>query len=236
MAKEFAIPLDTPVTACSYVQKGSGILHVIRDGENGWQFLCGEGHGPEHNDPATPMKLGELVERDPSLLDIADLAPHEGALRHTKRHPWVRHDGYEDLILESIEEHGWHGVLVPDDAEGPGFAYSIGQEPEILVFGLEPEVMHAVLNACAEATEIKPDVPLSGFLPGFSVVFRAVDKAHYPAYLGYAMWYHEGSDFPALQCVWPDDAGKFPWEPAFQKELRPLQPDTWSPAPSRQGR
>lgn len=224
MAKPFAIPLDTPVTACSWVRKGSSILHVARDGENGWQFLCGEAHGPETDDPATQVPLGEILRLDPSLADLADLAPHEAALRHSRKHPWVRHDGYEDLIFESIEEHGWHVVLVPDDEQGPGFAYSIGQEPEILVFGLEPDVMHALLNACGEAAEIQPDVPLPGFLPGFPVVFKAVDKSRYPEYLGYAMWYHDGPEFSALQCIWPDDAGRFPWDAGFQKDLIPLQP------------
>ncbi|HEX7901691.1 MAG TPA: DUF4262 domain-containing protein [Planctomycetota bacterium] len=218
MAKAFALPPDAEVTACARVLEGALILHVLRDGEDGWQFLCGEGHDGT-SDPAKRVPLADVLKLAPEVVDLADLAPHEGAQRHSHKHAWVRYDGYEDVILENVEEHGWHAVVVPDDEEGPGFAYSIGQEPEIVLFGLEPEVMHKILAACADAAEIKP-----GVLEGFQVVFRPVAKERYKDYLGYAMWYHEGDDFPALQCVWADGDGKFPWDRGFPKDLLPLQP------------
>lgn len=224
MARKFDLPPNTAVFVCERVLKGAPVLHVGRDADDEWQFLCGEDHSDGARDPGRLVGLGEILARDPSLRDLADLKPHEQAQRKTDTHPWTIHDGYEDVILDNIEEFGWHVVLVPDDEEGPGFAYSIGQEPEIIVFGLPHDVMHAVVNAAGEAAEIRPDVPLPGYLEGVPVVFKRVDKARYKDYLGYAMWYHEGSGFDVLQCVWPDKAGKFPWDAGFREDLLPLQP------------
>lgn len=29
-------------------------------------------------------------------------------------------------IIENVQRHGWHVVMVPEDEIGPGFAYTIG--------------------------------------------------------------------------------------------------------------
>lgn len=213
------------VLACRRVLDGAPILHAARDGEGRWSFLCGEDHSDAARDPGASVAFDLLLQRDPSLRELADLLPWDEAQRKSDTHPWTIHDGYEDVVLENIETFGWHVVLVPDDDQGPGFAYTIGQEPEVIVFGLEPKRMHAILEACGEAKELKPDVPLPGFLEGSPVVFKRVAKEQYKNYLGYAMWYHEGTDFEALHCVWPDQAGKFPWQPGFRKDWLPLQPD-----------
>ena len=39
-----------------------------------------------------------------------------------------------------------------------------------------------------------------------------IARRHYRTYLGYAGWFHGGPRFPALQAVWPDAEGRFPWE------------------------
>ena len=59
--------------------------------------------------------------------------------------------------------------------------------------------------------------------------FRAVHPANYPSFLGYAGWYYGGGGFPALQCVWPDPEGLFPWEAGFAAPLRAQQPDLGQP-------
>lgn len=55
--------------------------------------------------------------------------------------------------------------------------------------------------------------------------FRLVDKRYYGTLFGYASWYHEGNDFPMLQCIWPDAAGNFPGQPDFDADLLYAQPD-----------
>ncbi len=61
-------------------------------------------------------------------------------------------------------------------------------------------------------------------LEGYICIFRNVDRGHYSDYFGYANWYHEGHDFPVLQCFWPDRAGRFPWETECAKAVREAQP------------
>ncbi len=65
------------------------VLYVTRpDGD--WCFLCG---GDDHPDDAAAFRvvgLGHVVERDPSLGEILDLAPNEEAERATLSATWVR--------------------------------------------------------------------------------------------------------------------------------------------------
>ena len=63
-----------------------------------------------------------------------------------------------------------------------------------------------------------------GILADRAVTFRTVARRHYPAYLGYGGWFHGGPRFPALQVVWPDAEGRFPWERWFSHALRDVQP------------
>jgi len=224
-----ALTPDAAVFACRRVLDGAPILHAAADEEGQVSFLCGDDHSDGLKDPGSLVRFDTLLPRDPSLRELGDLKPYEEAQRVTDTHPWTIHDGYEDIVLENIDEFGWHVVLVPDDDEGPGFAYSIGQEPEVVVFGLEAEAMHAIVDAAGEAEAIPVDVPLDGYLEGHPVVFKRVSKERYKDFLGYALWYHEGDGFEVLQCVWPDKAGQFPWDAGFRKDLRPLQPPLFKP-------
>ena len=55
------------------------------------------------------------------------------------------------------------------------------------------------------------------------MLFRALPKAHFRAHLGAAIWAHEGEDFEAVQLVWPDKQGRWPWDDA-REGFRALQP------------
>jgi len=61
-------------------------------------------------------------------------------------------------------------------------------------------------------------------LEGFRCAFRKVSKRHYEEYLGYAMWFYKGDEFPVLQCVWPTTKGYFPWDRKYPKDLIDWQP------------
>ena len=54
-------------------------------------------------------------------------------------------------VLNKRQEHRWFVTIISEDGEGPGFAYSFGlyeefQHPEIIIFGLAPEVMHRLID------------------------------------------------------------------------------------------
>ncbi|MFE9453549.1 DUF4262 domain-containing protein [Streptomyces sp. NPDC006739] len=54
-------------------------------------------------------------------------------------------DRVDLAIIENVQQHGWHVVMVPEDEIGPGFAYTIGLAhthgaPELAMFGLDIHV------------------------------------------------------------------------------------------------
>jgi hypothetical protein len=61
------------------------------------------------------------------------------------------------------------------------------------------------------------------------VFFRRVLKRHYREYLGYARWFYQGDAFPALQCVWPDKAYRYPWHRHASEPFRQRQPVLYDP-------
>ena len=46
----------------------------------------------------------------------------------------------------------------------------------------------------------------------------------YHHFLGYANWFYQGEDYPALQCIWPDKNSRFPWDPEFKPDWLWAQP------------
>jgi hypothetical protein len=141
-------------------------------------------------------------------------------------------------VVRDIREHGWHVVKVMEDDAGPAHAFSIGlhethDHPEIVVTGPDLDVLHQLVNALGEdvreGRRFEPGQEYDRILAGLRCHFRTVHPANYGDFLGYAGWYYAGAAFPALQCVWPDPQGRFPWDPDFPAELAPQQPDLGQP-------
>jgi Domain of unknown function (DUF4262) len=153
--------------------------------------------------------------------------------RNSQNHPPAARDDQDRKLLTDIEQYGWHVVGVEQDDEGPGFVYSVGLyrsfgHPEILVIGLAIDLMFGMVNGVGELVrEGKRFEHLdeSGdVLDEFNVAFRQVELANYNDYLGCAQWFHQGDDFPVLQCVWPDSQRRYPWHPDYSTALRERQP------------
>ncbi|OON68848.1 DUF4262 domain-containing protein [Hymenobacter sp. CRA2] len=139
----------------------------------------------------------------------------------------------ERQILHDVQEHGFFVALFHGDGYSPGFAYTIGLfqtygYPELICFGLGHELMHSLFWEAKRLFDEQPQPDLNvghpGFLEGHDVRFLVVDKACYADYLGYGMWFYNGRDFPALQLVWPDQQGLFPWQDDFKADWKFLQP------------
>jgi hypothetical protein len=76
------------LTVRSIVFEGAPILLVSHDeDDHGWQFLDGEAPRTAN---AAVVALSEIVELDPSVVEVADLPPGWQAVRDTKRSGWVR--------------------------------------------------------------------------------------------------------------------------------------------------
>jgi hypothetical protein len=101
------------------------------------------------------------------------------------------------------------------------------QRPEIIMFGLPPQTLHELVNIAAELSReddgFAPGSRTDEITQGLTCEFRAVSKRWYEL-LGYATWLYAGSDFPAIQCTWPDKQGKLPHEAGFDPQLVWRQP------------
>ncbi|MDP9144196.1 MAG: DUF4262 domain-containing protein [Actinomycetota bacterium] len=142
-------------------------------------------------------------------------------------------DAAEQKVLDDIAAFGWHCVNVHEDAEGPGFAYSIGfqrtfGQPEVIVFGQAFAVLHGMLNRVAERMRAghlhRADESYWGILDDFKCHLLTVPQSTHQDYVGWARWYYKDEPFEVLQCVWPDRQGKFQWEHGASAALAGRQP------------
>lgn len=234
-------PFDDPENVMAFTLKRitrgeSPILKVRHDEEDGgWQFLDGDDFVLEE---ASLVCLRTITEIDPSVLELADLPLGWVAERASIDAPWCRtHDCTEEervrKAASDIDEFGWHVVLIPEDDEGPAFAYSIGlfksfRHPEIILFGLDHGVMHQMINLIGEEVRsgrrFLEGESSSGFLEAYDVRFVEVSQRHFPEYLGFGCRFYHDAAFPVLQCLWPDRQGRFPTDADFPESLGRRQP------------
>lgn len=141
-------------------------------------------------------------------------------------------DEHEQRVIDDVQRCGWHIVAI-EDGPGPQFAYSIGLfhtlgQPEIIMFGLRSTTAGKIINTIGE--EMRKGAKFEDWhesdqiLDGYSCIFRKVDPDLYSEYVGYAMWFYRPDKFPVLQCVWPDKAGRYPWQPGVTAEFFERQP------------
>ncbi|WP_329012319.1 DUF4262 domain-containing protein [Streptomyces sp. NBC_00690] len=147
-------------------------------------------------------------------------------------------DRMDLTIIENVQRHGWHVVMVPEDDIGPGFAYTIGlahahNSPELAMFGLDIHVMHRLLNRLGEKSaaggvladgQRHPDV-----VDGHQVVLRQVDLRWYRTFFGQAIGFYRRPPCPVLQVAWPDAHDRFHWDEQAEVRHRESQPQLWLP-------
>jgi len=162
-------------------------------------------------------------------------------LEGRRRGPHARHRtglGQEELmdefdeVLHRQDEHidrvGWSVTMVlPTDGEpGPPFAYTVGLTehgfPELVIAGLPPHIAQALLNDLAgrvydRADRFRHGQRIGDLLAGYDAVIvdGPATEALYPG----AAYARYGTDRVRLQqVVWPDRAGRFPWEPGDEHD------------------
>ena len=145
-----------------------------------------------------------------------------------------------DDILEDIRwkivDAGWTVVAIgagpcaccgETEHEGPSFLYTIGltttfDRPELIVFGLPPQAAHGLISVVIE--QLREG---ASFVPGtvydeitdLPLAFIEVPKDEFSGRLNFASAIY-GDEIKALQLVWPDGAGRFPWDVDFDEFLR----------------
>jgi hypothetical protein len=124
-------------------------------------------------------------------------------------------------------------VKVEPTEREPNYAYTVGlfkrfRHPEVIMFGLAPDVLHQILNGIGDRVRdgqrVSAPSVSSDILEGYECAFREVAPAARGAYMGAATEFYGHDDFPALHCIWPDREGRFPWDRGASVEFRRLQP------------
>ena len=137
------------------------------------------------------------------------------------------------LIHNDIARLGLHVVRMMAGEGEPAYAYSIGlqatfAQPEIIVFGLPPATMQAIIERlAAEArggTRFVAGDRTAAALDECECAFRDVPDRFHASHLRYAFRFYGDAGFCALQCVWPDRRGRYPWERDFDEALHGVQP------------
>ncbi len=145
-------------------------------------------------------------------------------------------DDQDRKILADVAQSGWHVVGVPEWGSTPGWAFSVGlyhsfQHPEIVLFGLPIDAMQQIINNIAEDIRAGASFAAASestdILEGYTCRLERVEKCWYRPLLGYATWFYRGTDFPVIQCLWPDRDGALPDDLAFDPDLVGLQPLLW---------
>lgn len=141
---------------------------------------------------------------------------------------------YFDNIRRNIEEFGCSVTSVVDpDGVDPPFSYSIGlakttSQPEIIVVGLRPQLGHWLIDEYSGRSKagvvFSPGVLYEGFLEGFEVQFGTVSRENREKYMLSAAWLHDGPDFEALQLLYPNTSGVWPWDDDADEWFKANQP------------
>lgn len=134
-------------------------------------------------------------------------------------------------MLHDVDSFGWQVIKVC--GEFPEWAYSVGmfknfRHPEIIIFGLPPNLMHSIINAIGEGIRKHGKLSLNqrcdAYLEGFDVAFRTVNSNWCSELMGQASWFYEDTPYSAVQCCWPDMENHLPWDSGYNQQLHDRQP------------
>lgn len=175
------------------------------------------------------------------------LFPHRPSRRYPRFEPRFPPRAGEPLdaadlrLMADVAQHGFHLVVSAGGGDAVAHAFSVGlfrswDHPEVAIFGLPAEALAGALARVASLVRrgdrFEHGDVADGIVEGRPVAFRRIGPRHYAAHLGQAVWYHGGMRFPALQAVWADAAGHFPWDRWFARELRDVQPMLFESEPA----
>lgn len=121
-------------------------------------------------------------------------------------------------MRDKVAKHGWGvvGVFPTPGDPGPGFAYTVGLSekglPELVMYGLPTEVAHDIVNMVAKSMVDKESAPPVGE-PIYGVASAPLMPIGLKDATDLSMVCSlYGSVASAIQLVWPDKAGAWPWD------------------------
>lgn len=142
-------------------------------------------------------------------------------------HPGASPADYREHLRRLLDQNRWLVQGVQRDRGRPPYAYTVGlprhQRPELVVTGLPHQQAAKLLNTAAEQV-ITAEMPLPGEMlplrdwPRLEMVRVAEPAVHLK--MAAAL---NGPGFSALQLVYTDDQGRWPWDKGF-RDGRGTQP------------
>ncbi|RDH74331.1 DUF4262 domain-containing protein [Mycolicibacterium moriokaense] len=129
-----------------------------------------------------------------------------------------------DEIHNAVREHGWV-VKCVDDVKRP-YAYTAGLHqfglPELIATGVTTERALVLLDHFVAETKTNGPLRPGARLDFLGVaVIEIVEVDHPDAHLGLAVALY-GNHIRAVQLVWTDLWGSWPWEAAFDDTPQPV--------------
>ena len=134
-------------------------------------------------------------------------------------------------LMETITQYGWMTTGVAEFT----LSYTIGlmsgfNHPEILIHGLPAIHAHGFMNlivAKLKAGEkFETGKRYAHLTQNFDTMFIEVHPANHDEWMGMGKTINTeilGVPQRAIQLVWTDTKGKFPWEPGFEERFRDKQ-------------
>ncbi|WP_445167784.1 DUF4262 domain-containing protein [Mycolicibacterium sp. Dal123E01] len=124
------------------------------------------------------------------------------------------HEEYLEELRATIQDHGWAVQYVESEKRPSAYTVGLHQRglPEMLMTGLTADVSCRVLNSIAhmivdDGVELAPAMHID-FEDRFLI--EVVQVEHPDVHMRFAVELF-GPNFPALQLVWADNMGRFPW-------------------------
>jgi hypothetical protein len=137
-------------------------------------------------------------------------------------------------VAANINKYGCHVYSVFDpEGKSPTFTYSIGIQattgfPEIIVFGLRPELAHDMvieyLERLITGTRFQRGVLYSGFLNGFQIYLEPTKPNAVKEYSLGCYRYYADQEFSTVQLIFPDTQGIWPWQKTATAAFKAIQP------------
>jgi len=125
-------------------------------------------------------------------------------------------------------------VVTPGDAPAdPTHGHTLGlcethAHPELLLVGLPAHLVDEFLRHAAALVaagrRFEHGQVATGVFPGAPAAVRRVGEQHYQDYLTDALAHYGTPEFAALQILFPDRDGRYPWEAGADLRMRLCQP------------
>lgn len=90
---------------------------------------------------------------------------------------------------------------------------------------LSHDVFAQMIRRAREGQQPQIGRPIEGILSNEIVYLFPIKRVACATYLRSSEWFYRRTKFPAVQLVWADAAGRFPWESDFDEEFATRQPD-----------